>query len=74
LQRFVQEVRSQKLAVVLAGSLVGDAIVDAARLMPDLVAVRTAACDEGRNGTVALERVRKLMRNISSATRQEIPA
>jgi uncharacterized protein (UPF0264 family) len=67
-QRFTREVRSHNLAVVLAGSLVGDAIHDAARLMPDLVAVRTAACDAGRRGTVMLERVRGVKQAIAAAT------
>jgi uncharacterized protein (UPF0264 family) len=71
LQLFLREVHSQKLAVVLAGSLVEDAIVHAARLMPDLVAVRTAACDAGRGGTVTLERVRGVKQAINAATRHE---
>jgi uncharacterized protein (UPF0264 family) len=71
LQLFVREVRSHGLAVVLAGSLIGEAVVDAARLMPDLVAVRTAACDAGRGGTVTLERVRDLRQAIDLATQRQ---
>lgn len=71
LQLFVREVHSQKMAVVLAGSLVDDAIVHAARLMPDLIAVRTAACDAGRGGTVTLERVRGVKQAINVATHRE---
>ena len=63
------EVRSQGLATVLAGSLTGDAVVAAARLMPDLIAVRTAACDGGRQGTVSERRVRELKNAIGTATR-----
>ena len=69
LQTFLAEVRSHGLAVVLAGSLTADAIVAAARLMPDLIAVRTAACDGGRQGTVSERRVRELKNAIATATR-----
>ena len=69
LRSFLMEVRSQGLATVLAGSLTGDAVVAAARLMPDLIAVRTAACDGGRQGTVSERRVRELKNAIGTATR-----
>jgi uncharacterized protein (UPF0264 family) len=46
--------------VVLAGSLTGQAFDLAHSLLPDLVAVRTAACEGGRNGTVRADRVRAL--------------
>jgi uncharacterized protein (UPF0264 family) len=71
LKRFVREVHSRNIAIVLAGSLVGEAITDAARLMPDFVAVRTAACDSGRGGTVSLERVRAVRQAISAGMRSE---
>jgi uncharacterized protein (UPF0264 family) len=54
------EVRLHSIAVVLAGSLIDKSITQAARLAPDLVAVRTAACDGGRRGTVSENKVREL--------------
>jgi uncharacterized protein (UPF0264 family) len=60
LKYFADKVRSRGVRLVLAGSLTGAAIAEAARLGPDLIAVRTAACDGGRNGAVSRERVRKL--------------
>ncbi len=71
LRRFVQFVRSQKLLVVLAGSLVGESLVAAARLRPDLLAVRTAACDAGRAGHVSRDRVASLRKAIAVATERE---
>jgi uncharacterized protein (UPF0264 family) len=58
--RFVQTARTRQLAIVLAGSLQGEEFVAAARLAPDLLAVRTAACRGGREGTVNNCRVRQL--------------
>ncbi len=57
---FVEEVRSRGVRIVLAGSLTVAVIVEAARLGPDLIAVRTAACEGGRNGAVSRQRVQKL--------------
>jgi hypothetical protein len=68
LQRFITQVRSRDIAVVLAGSLIGPSISTAARLAPDLVAVRTAACDAGRSGTVSQKKVRELKNAIITAT------
>ncbi|MEX0613582.1 MAG: (5-formylfuran-3-yl)methyl phosphate synthase, partial [Pirellulales bacterium] len=56
--RFVQSARAHGLVVVLAGSLAGENLTAAARLAPDLLAVRTAVCEGGRNGTVSCQRVR----------------
>jgi uncharacterized protein (UPF0264 family) len=67
LRDFLAAAREQNLAVVLAGSLIGDGITAAAGLAPDLIAVRTAACDAGREGTVACERVQDLKRAIAAA-------
>jgi uncharacterized protein (UPF0264 family) len=69
LRQFLDAVHSQHLAVVLAGSLAGDSFAAAARLMPDLVAVRSAACDSGRGGTVSIHRVRELKRIIAETAR-----
>jgi uncharacterized protein (UPF0264 family) len=65
LRSFVHEVRSRGISVVLAGSLVGNAVDAAARLGPDLIAVRTAACEGGRDGNVKRQRVRALKESIA---------
>jgi uncharacterized protein (UPF0264 family) len=62
LHKFVQLVRSHDLTVVLAGSLSDATFERAVTLGADFVAVRSAACDGGRNGTVSAERVRALKR------------
>jgi (5-formylfuran-3-yl)methyl phosphate synthase len=60
--RFVRVVRSQGLLVVLAGSLVNETFISASCLAPDLVGVRTSACDTGRHGRVKAGHVRDLRR------------
>jgi uncharacterized protein (UPF0264 family) len=70
---FVQKVRAHQIDVVLAGSLDRDAIATAISLSPELVAVRTAACDDGRDGTVTAARVNALKRAISDATQSNCP-
>jgi uncharacterized protein (UPF0264 family) len=72
LNAFVQRVRAHGIAVVLAGSLSEATMSEAVRLGPDLVAVRTAACDAGRNGTVSKDRVRTLKRLMASIGRTAI--
>jgi len=57
---FLAEVRWQNLAVVLAGSLSREDISAAVSLRPNLIAVRGAACEGGRTGTVAAHCVREL--------------
>ena len=69
LQGFTTEVRSHNISVVLAGSLTSRNVTTAARLAPDLVAVRTAACEGGRTGTVSEKRVRELKNAIATSTR-----
>lgn len=66
LRSFIDEVRSRGIRIVLAGSLSGAAAGEAARLGPDLIAVRTAACDGGRDGSVSRERVRALKQCIAA--------
>lgn len=68
LASFVQLARSQSVIVALAGSLAIDDVLRAAQIRPDLIAVRTAACDGGRNGAVSTQRVRFLKATISRAT------
>jgi hypothetical protein len=69
LETFIDRVRTKRIAVVLAGSLTGPAFDLAHRLRPDLVAVRTAACEGGRNGTVRADRVRALKLTAAAVTR-----
>ncbi len=71
---FAGEVRSHGIRLVLAGSLTGAAIVEAARLGPDLIAVRTAACDGGRNGAVSRERVRELKQLLTALNPTSSPS
>ena len=72
--RFVQTARSHGLIVVLAGSLAGENFLAAARLAPDLVGVRAAACDGGRRGIVVAELVRALQHAIQTATIPAVPS
>lgn len=65
LSKFIREVHAHGLPIVLAGSLVGPSVSLAASLGPDLVAVRTAACQHGRTGTVTTERVAAVQRLIA---------
>jgi (5-formylfuran-3-yl)methyl phosphate synthase len=67
LARFMARVRQQGLAVVLAGSLAGPALVTAIRLAPDLVALRGAVCRGGREGTICIQRVREVRRVLAGA-------
>jgi (5-formylfuran-3-yl)methyl phosphate synthase len=69
LQTFSSDVRSRGMSVVLAGSLTGQNIIAAARLRPELIAVRTAACDTGRAGTVSEKKVRELKNAITTSMR-----
>lgn len=67
LEAFIHRVRSQQLAIVLAGALAGETFARAVRLNPDLVAVRGAACVQGRGGSVSEEKVRLLKNSLASA-------
>jgi (5-formylfuran-3-yl)methyl phosphate synthase len=66
LAHFLESVSSHGMMRVLAGSLVGESFAAAARLCPDLLAVRTAACELGRGGTVSRDRVVALAKNIKA--------
>jgi hypothetical protein len=57
------------LLTAVAGSLSSESIRRAARLWPDIVGVRGAACDGGRAGTVTAGRVRHLATTMAEATR-----
>jgi hypothetical protein len=67
LGRFLKSARSHGLLVALAGSLINETFMAAASLAPDLVAVRTAACEGGRRGIVSAEQVRALKQAIRAA-------
>jgi len=66
LARFISEVRAKSLSIVLAGSLDGNSFTRAAAMLPDLVAVRGAVCDGGRNGAVSAARIATLKRRIAN--------
>jgi (5-formylfuran-3-yl)methyl phosphate synthase len=66
LRSFLNRAPSQNLYVVLAGSLEGSSFDAAVQLSPNLVAVRTAACDAGRNGQISTSRVHDLKRSIAA--------
>jgi uncharacterized protein (UPF0264 family) len=68
LETFVRTAQDQGLLVVLAGSLVADSVARAASLRPNVIAVRTAACEGGRAGIVTRERVAALCKAIASGT------
>jgi (5-formylfuran-3-yl)methyl phosphate synthase len=67
LARFISQVRAHPIATVLAGSLSEANLVTALRLAPDLVAVRGAACENGRGGTITAARVAELKQMITKA-------
>jgi uncharacterized protein (UPF0264 family) len=67
LRTFLDRMRRTPLKVVLAGSLSGESIVLAAQMSPHLIAVRTAACEAGRNGPISGERVRALKQALAAA-------
>jgi hypothetical protein len=72
LAQFVISARALGLVVVLAGSLSLETLSDVLRLEPDYVAVRGAACRDGRGGTIDADRVRRLSdlcRDYSAARR-----
>jgi len=60
LAEFTSEVRQAGLRLAVAGSLTLSSVDRALQLMPDLVAVRGAACRAGRRGEVEAARVREL--------------
>jgi uncharacterized protein (UPF0264 family) len=68
LETFVRAAQDQGLLVVLAGSLVGESVSRATHLRPNVIAVRTAACEGGRAGNVTQERVEALRKWIASGT------
>jgi uncharacterized protein (UPF0264 family) len=70
LHQFIRNARDHQMAIVLAGSLNGSSLAAAAQLGPDLLAVRGAACADGRTGSVTAERVALLKKLIAAARPQ----
>ncbi|MBA3521766.1 MAG: hypothetical protein H0T90_04595 [Gemmatimonadales bacterium] len=60
LGRWIGEARGAGLLAALAGSLTMEVIPLVASLHPDIIGVRGAACDGGREGTISPLRVRRL--------------
>jgi uncharacterized protein (UPF0264 family) len=69
LRAYLHRVVSELDFVVLAGSLAGDSLLQAAAMMPHLVAVRGAACNLGRKGQILGSHVRDLKVAIGSVSR-----
>jgi uncharacterized protein (UPF0264 family) len=69
LQAFLADVRPHNITIVLAGSLTKQSVITAVQLAPDLVAVRKAACEGGRTGTVSEKKVRELKKAIATSSR-----
>lgn len=61
LRNFLDRAREQLGFVVLAGSLAGVSFRRAVEMLPNLVAVRGAACETGREGPISARRIRDLM-------------
>jgi uncharacterized protein (UPF0264 family) len=74
LAAFLDAARAREIMLVLAGSLTGENIATAAQLRPDLIAVRTAACQSGRNSAVCEERVKALRQAILRANQLSLSA
>ena len=60
IERLMGKCGEAQLPVALAGSLASEDIASLLPLRPGIIAVRTAACDGGRAGTVSAARVRAL--------------
>jgi hypothetical protein len=60
LRGWLERSRQRGLVTAVAGSLAGPSFGRAASLGPDILGVRGAACDGGRNGVVSQARVRTL--------------
>ncbi len=67
LAKYIERVRSCGMTIVLAGSLAEESFAAAVELGPDILAVRSAACEGGRLGRVAASRVMRLKRIIEAS-------
>ncbi len=66
LRAWIEVAKEAGLLVALAGSLDADGVRTVARLPADVVGVRGAACEGGREGVLLEERVRALRRALAS--------
>jgi uncharacterized protein (UPF0264 family) len=64
LRDFLAEVRRRSMLAVLAGSLSPSTIPQVLPLAPDYIAVRGAACQGGREGTLDASRMRELTKMV----------
>jgi uncharacterized protein (UPF0264 family) len=65
LREFSQQVHEANLAFAIAGSLRLQDVPVAIDLLSDILAVRTAACERGRDGEVSVRLVRELRQALS---------
>jgi uncharacterized protein (UPF0264 family) len=70
LRDWAMRARERGLLVALAGSLSEAGVERAANLPVDIVGVRGAACDGGREGVIAAARVRRLRSSLTTAARE----
>jgi uncharacterized protein (UPF0264 family) len=71
LDRWIARIHRCGAVAVVAGSLSGDQFPLVARLRPDVVAVRGAACRGGRTGQLCGKRLRALIDRLEQACRRE---
>jgi hypothetical protein len=71
LDELIVAARAQGMQIVLAGSLDASAIAKVAALAPDFIAVRGAACEQGRTSTISPRRVRALAELLSQRCEPE---
>jgi len=67
LSSYIAQIRELEMLVALAGSLNEQSVPIAASYAPDVIAVRSAACRNGRDGVVEQEKVRCLAQLIRGA-------
>ncbi|MGI9041225.1 MAG: (5-formylfuran-3-yl)methyl phosphate synthase [Gemmatimonadales bacterium] len=67
LGQWISEVRGAGLLAALAGSLAIEVIPLVVSLRPDILGVRGAACDGGREGRVSPSRVRRLKARVATS-------
>lgn len=67
LQAFLREARSRRLTTVVGGALTTDTIPTVADCGPDYIAVRGAACEGPRTGTLSAERLAAVKASLSAS-------
>ena len=68
LRKIITAAQAISWQVVLGGSLRGDSIERALEIEPDVVAVRGAACEESRTGSLSKERICRLVKMVREQT------